>query len=149
MSSYSQNIRTVLEILKDEVDGNVSAALEKMSSDYTQTWMNKTEDGTLFPHSTLTIGESMEAIYRIKGREYHIYNITESDNTVMVECVEQYPDEKSGKLYRTPEILVIEFKDGKIFRGRHYCDPRLSYEDLTDEALKGAYKGAEPILVIR
>lgn len=145
----SQNIKTVLAILQNEVEGNVSQALEKMTADYSQTWMYEAKENKLFPSTTLTANEPMEEIYHIKGREYHIYNITESENTVMVECVEQYPDEKTGKLYRTPEVLIIEFKDGKICRGRHYCDPRVSYLELTDETLTEAYKGAVPILIIK
>lgn len=149
MNNNSQNIRTVLAILQDEVDGKVSDALGKMTSDYSQTWMYQVKDGTLFPDDTSTSDESMEEIYHIKGREYYIYNITESENTVMVECVEQYPDEKTGQLYRTPEVLIIEFRDGKICRGRHYADPRLSYVTLTDEMINIAYKGQEPIVIIR
>lgn len=139
----------VLDILKDEVSGNVSGAMEKMMADYSQTWMYQTKDGALFPSDTSIADGSMEDIYHIKGREYHIYNITESENTVMVECVEQYPDETTGQLYRTPEVLIIEFKDGKICRGRHYCDPRLSHLTLTDETINAAYKGQNPILVIK
>jgi hypothetical protein len=146
---YSDHIKTVIEILQNEIDGKVSEALGKMTPGYSQTWMYQVKDGTFFPDDTSATEESMGEIYHIKGREYHIYNITESENTVMVECVEQYPDEQTGKLCRTPEILVIEFKDGKIFRGRHYCDPRLSYMDLTDEMLAEAYKGAKPILVLK
>lgn len=142
-------MQAVLTILKNEVDGDVSGAKSKMSSDYTQTWMYQAKDGTLFPSYVSSTNGSMEEIYHIKGREYHIYNITESENTVMVECVEQYPDEKTGKLYRTPEVLLIEFKDGKICRGRHYCDPKISYLALTDEIIDTAYKGLKPILIIK
>jgi ketosteroid isomerase-like protein len=149
MISDSPNIKTSLQILKDEVDGNVPDAMSKMLSGYSQTWMYQTRNGELFPSDESTGEESMEEIYHIKGREYHIYNITESENTVMIECVEQYPDEKTGQLYRTPQVLIIEFTDGKISRGRHYCDPRLSYLTLTDEVLNKAYRNAEPILVIK
>ncbi len=149
MKTHSANIQTVLTILKDEVDGNIPNALSKMSADYTQTWMYQKQDGTLFPSETSITDDSMQEIYTIKGREYHIYNITESENTVMVECIEQYPDETTGQLYRTPQVLIVEFKNGKINRGRHYCDPRLSYLELTDGAIASAYKNIEPILVIK
>lgn len=151
MKNNSQNIQTVLTILQNEVDGNVSDALGKMTTDYSQTWVYQAKDGSLFPSDTSSAPteDSIEGIYHIKGREYHIYNITESENTVMVECVEQYPDEKTGQLYRTPEVLIIEFKEGKICRGRHYCDPRLSYLTLTDEMIHAAYKGKQPILIIK
>ena len=139
----------VLKILQDEVDGNTKSALSVMGEKYSQTWMYQVKDGTVFPSDNSTSEDSMEEIYRIKGREYHIYNLTESENTVMVECVEQYPDEKTGQLYRTPQVLIIEFKDEKIIRGRHYGDPRLSYMNLTDDMLRTAYRDEKPILIIK
>ena len=35
----SKDIKTVLDILQDEVDGDVSAALKKITKDHTTTWM--------------------------------------------------------------------------------------------------------------
>ena len=57
----------------------------------------------------------------------------------MVELVESYPDPDSKKMYRTPLVLVLEFKDGKIHRGRHYCDPQLSYLYLSAKQIKEIY----------
>ncbi len=47
----------------------------------------------------------------------------------MAEMIESYPDPKTKKVYKTPMVIVWEFKNGKIFKGRHYCDPQVSYID--------------------
>jgi len=57
----------------------------------------------------------------------------------MIELVETYPDPGGANVYRTPLVLVIELHEGKIVRGRHYCDPRLSYMQLTDQQVNATY----------
>ncbi len=135
----SKNIQTVLEILEDERSGRVKQALEKMSSDYSMTWVYQSVAGDLFPRSESNSVDELEDIYQIKGREYDIKNITEGDEIVMVELVESYPDTETGKVYRTPLVLVLEMQNGKIVRGRHYCDPRVSYLYLTEEEVDKAF----------
>ncbi len=144
----SKNIEVVLEILKNEVDGDWSAALEKMSPEYSMTWMykGKTE---LFPQSKKDIeAELKEDIYPIKRRKYEIKNIAEGENVVMVELIESYPDPKSPKLYQTPLVLVLEIKEGMIRTGRHYCDPKLSHEELSEKTIADAYKDTSTKMVI-
>ena len=130
----SKNIQTVLIILKNEVDGDVKAALKKMTEDYAMTWMYK-RDGELFPSTGKNIEKDMEEVYSIKGRRYDIRNIAEGEDLVIVEMIESYLDSKTEKVYRTPQVLVLEMKDGKIKRGRHYCDPDISFLDLTEEQI--------------
>lgn len=79
-------------------------------------------------------------LYKIKGRQYDIKNIAEGDNVVMVEMVESYPNPKTKKVYRTPLIIVLEMKNGKIRTGRHYCDPDVSYLNLNKTQIAKAYK---------
>src|SRR3989339_2065472 len=135
----SKNTEIVLEILKNEVDGDVAAALQKMSSDYSMTWMykGKTE---LFPQSTPNPEQEMKEIYPIEGRRYEIKNIAEGERVVMVELIESYPNPETGFLHQTPLVLVLEMGNGKIKTGRHYCDPQISYETLTPRILDKAYK---------
>lgn len=139
MNNISKNIKVVLEILEDERSGRVTEALTKMTSDYSMTWVYQTQKGELFPRSENITEKDLDNVYQIKGREYDIKNITENDTVVMVELVESYPDEKTGKVYRTPLVLVLEMEDGKIKRGRHYCDPTISYLYLTKEEIDGIY----------
>lgn len=145
----SKNVETVLEILKDEVNGNVSAALTKMAKDYTMTWVDLGTSGKLlFPHTQKDVRKDMEQAYPIKGREYDIRNIAEGKNVVMVELIESYPDPKTKKQYRTPLVLVLEMQNGKIRTGRHYLDPRISYKHLSRAQIEKAYKNSKGSLRI-
>jgi hypothetical protein len=66
----------------------------------------------------------------------------------MVEMVESYPDPKTKKVYRTPLVIVLEMKNGKIRTGRHYLDPRLSFKYLTKRQVKKAYKNSKGSLAV-
>ena len=143
----SKNLDTVLAILKNEVDGNVSCALEKMASDYSMTWMYRGKD-LLFPTSRPNVKENLEEIYPIRGRKYRIKNTAEGENVVMVELIESYSDPKTGQFHQTPLVLVLEMEDGKIKKGRHYCDPKLSYEDLNEQQLQEGYRNTPDKFVI-
>jgi ketosteroid isomerase-like protein len=140
--SNSQNIQTILQVLQDEIDGDVRAALEKITDDYSMTWVYRKNEDLRFPSTTRDLEAELRDVYHIKGREYDIRNITEGEDVVMIEMIESYPDPDTGRVYRTPQVLVLEMERGKIKKGRHYCDPRLSYEELSleeieAEALKG------------
>lgn len=141
LKSRSKNIQTVLNVLQDEMRGDVKAALQKLTDDYTMTWVYKApKTGEFFPRTTKTPAEELDEVYQIKDKKYDIKNVAEGENVVFVEMIESYPDPKTGKIYRTPLILVLEMKDGKIKTGRHYCDPNLSYENLSDDDLKKVFK---------
>jgi|SRR3989344_5341994 len=135
----SKNIKTTLEILKDEMRGNIGAALKKITKDYSMIWVYK-KNGRLFPRTGKNIKKELEEAYSIKGRKYDIKNITEGDNVVMIEMVESYPDPKTKKVYRTPLVIVLEMRNGKIRKGRHYCDPDLSYLHLTKKQIQKVYR---------
>jgi len=136
----SGNIRIVLDILKDEIRGDVKSALKKLDPKYTMTWIYKSKKGILFPQTKKSLEEELKEAYPIKGRKYDIKNITESKNVVMVEMVESYPDPQTKKVYRTPIVIVLEMKKGKIRKGRHYCDPQLCYLYLTKKEVNKAFK---------
>lgn len=145
---YSKQIQTVLEILKNEAAGNVQSALEKMTDDYQMTWVYEGRNGDLFPHTEANIKKELDDVYHIKGREYDIRNIAENDNVVMIEVIESYPDPKTGQVYRTPQTIVLEFENGKIRTGRHYCDPRLSFKKLTKERVNDMYRDTKTKTII-
>jgi ketosteroid isomerase-like protein len=141
MKKISKNIKTVLDILEDEVRGDVKSALKKMTADYSMTWVDAGIDGKqLFPSTGKNIRKEMEEVYHIKGRKYDIKNIAEGKDMVMVELVESYPNPKTKKVYRTPLVLVLEMKNGKIKTGRHYLDPRLSGKHLTKKQIAKIFK---------
>lgn len=145
--AYSANIQLVLDILKNEIDGDINGALEKMCDDYSMTWVYQGKD-TLFPATGENVKKKMTEAYPIKGREYNIRNITENEDVVMIEVIESYPDEETGKVYRTPQVIVLELVNGKIRTGRHYTDPRLSYMELTKEAIDTALRDTTTKLII-
>lgn len=136
----SKNIKTALEILNDEIRGDVKSAFKKITSDYTMTWMYKDKKGKLFPRTGKDIKKEMQEVYVIKGRRYDIKNIAEGKDIVMIEMIESYPDPKTKKVYRTPLVIILEMKKGKIKRGRHYCDPDLSYLYLSKKQIEKGYK---------
>lgn len=134
------NIQTVLEILEDEKRGDTRSALTKMHPGYSMTWMYRNSKGLLFPRDYAKSENDLDDVYAIKDRQYDIRNICAKDNVVMIEVVESYPDPETGKTYRTPEVIVLEFKEGKIWKGRHYCDPAISNLGLDRERVDEAYK---------
>src|SRR3989344_173235 len=144
---YSKNVQMVLEVLKDEIRGDVEAAFKKLTPDYTMTWVYGGKRSELFP-ATKRIKEDLKEVYPIKGRQYDIKNIAEGDNLVMVELVESYPDPDTKKGYRTPLVLVLEMKNGKIWTGRHYLDPTIARKHLTKKQIGRAYKNSRGSLLI-
>lgn len=145
--NHSENIKLVLDILKDEINGDTQSALNKMSRNYTMTWVYKKGE-VLFPQSKPDFSDGMKEIYHIKNRKYEIKNIAEGENLVMVELVEIYPDPKTAEVYRTPLVIVLELTGGKIARGRHYCDPDISWMNLSAEEVEKAYQESPTKIVL-
>lgn len=84
MKNHSKNIQTVLDILRDEVRGDISSAREKMTDDYSMTWVYQKKNGELFPCSHVTEDSDLEDVYPIEGRKYEIFNLAEAGNTVLL-----------------------------------------------------------------
>ena len=140
---YSKQINEVLAVLQNEVRGNTHSALLKLTDDYSMTWVYKKRDGSLFPSTQKNIESELNEAYVIRGREYEIKNIAEGEAVVMIELIESYPDPETGMIYRTPLVLVLEMTGEKIRTGRHYCDPNLSYENLSETEINSAYKNSQ------
>ncbi len=136
----SKNVQLVMEILNDEVIGNTTSALKKLHNDYTMTWVYKNNKGKLFPSFKKPTRTNMKDAYAIKDRHYDIKNIAEGKNIVMIELVESYSNPDTHKKYRTPLVLILHLKNGKIITGRHYCDPNISYLHLSKKQIDKAFK---------
>jgi ketosteroid isomerase-like protein len=139
-----QNLAISLSLLRDEITGNVANAMTKLSPRYSMTWVYRSpKTGVLFPRSRRTsrtqFVRSLKHVYKFKGRHYDIRNVACTRNVVMIEMVESYPDPNNTKRYRTPLVLVLEFEKGKVKRGRHYCDPRLSRMHLSQRTIEKAF----------
>jgi ketosteroid isomerase-like protein len=145
--TYSLNIQAAIDILQDEANGDVASALAKMAKDYRMTWMYKAKD-ELFPKTGDDVHSELNDVYPIQGRQYDIRNITEGEGVVMIEMIESYPDPETGKVYRTPQVIVLEFKDGLIRTGRHYTDPDLSYMQLPAEQIDSALRDTKAKIFI-
>jgi hypothetical protein len=136
-----KKIKTALDILDDEITGDIKSALEKMDKDYSMTWVYKTKKGKLFPFITSkNIEKELGEAYVFPKRKYDIKNICSSENCVMIEIIESYYDPEDKKTYRTPQVIVLEYKGDKIKTGRHYCDPQISYLYLSEKKLNKIYK---------
>lgn len=139
----SARVRIVLAVLNDEVKGDVKAALKRLTSDYSMTWVYMDKRKHLFPRvgPGIQIREMREA-YDMRDRHYDIKNIAEGRGVVMVELVESYVragKNKRNQVFRTPLVLVLEMKGNKIKTGRHYCDPSLSYMSLSERRVSKAF----------
>src|SRR5690606_20786265 len=83
------NIETIRQILQDEINGDIQSALQKMTDDYSMTWVYKRKDGTLFPVVTAEqVRAAMKEVYTIQGRRYDIRHIIANADVVMAELVE-------------------------------------------------------------
>ena len=142
MLNSNELVKLVLTSFELERNGDVEKAKSLLHQDFKVTEMSEWYDGTIFKSLTgREVKELMKKAFAFKGREFDFKNVVsnEKDQTVLVEFVESYPDPKSGKVYRTPQVAVCEVKDGKIFRTRHYNDPRLSYKYLSEEDVNIAF----------
>lgn len=118
-----KNIETIIELLQCEMEGDVFGALAKMDYDYTMTWMyGDFRTVSIKDKKTIAL---MEKAYAIKGRHYEIHNMIAKDDLVFAEITESYPIKpKSKKRYSTRICFVWEFRQGKVWKGRHYCDSK-------------------------
>ena len=86
--------------------------------------------------------KQIQLAFPIKGRQFVFHTVIadEDSQKVIIEFTESYPDPKSKKVYRTPQIAVCEIKDGKIYRTRHYMDPRISHKNISSEDLEDCFR---------
>ena len=132
----------VLDSFIAEKNNDINEGRECITEDFTVTEMTLGKDGNHFPSLT---GEELDNLmnlaFKIEGREYEFKSIVadEKTQTVIVEFIESYPEPKTGQIYRTPQISVCKIKSGKIFRTRHYMDPRLSFENIDEETMNEVF----------
>jgi len=135
-------INFVLDSFAAEKDGDFEKGLSLIDDDFKVTEMFLINDEPFASISGEDIKESIKKVYKIEGREYIFKNIAadEEKGVVFVEFVESYPDPKTGQVYRTPQVAVVSVKDGRLYRTRHYTDPRLSFEKLSEEDVDKAFE---------
>ena len=134
-------IEIVLASFEAEKNGDAQKGKQLIDDDFTVTEMCEWYDGTVFRRlAGEEMKKLMEHAYTYKGREYQFVQIAANDETqtVFVEFVETYPDPKTGQIYRTPQVAVCQLRDNKLYRTRHYMDPRLSLKKLSEDQIKQA-----------
>lgn len=141
MSKEEKNIKVALKLLDDERLGRVAEALEKLHDQYSMTWVYQSNSGEFFPRHDGKQKDDFDEIYEIQDRQYDIKNVSATGDVVFLELVESYPEAgETGRRYNTPEVIVLEFKDGKVRKGRHYCDPKVSYACLSNEQVSQIFQ---------
>lgn len=135
-------INLVLESFAAEKEGDSRKGLSLIDDDFKVTEMFLIKDKPFISISGEEIRESIKNVYKIEGREYVFKNVVadEEKEIVFVEFVESYPDSETGEVYRTPQVAVIEVKNGKLHRTRHYTDPHLSSKYLSEEEVDKAFE---------
>lgn len=52
-----------MDILEDEINGDVKSALNKLTDDYSMTWVYKDKNGKLFPKTGKNIKKELKKVY--------------------------------------------------------------------------------------
>jgi len=131
----------MLASFEAEKEGDVAKNAELLHEDFKVVDMVIAQDGSIFPTLEASkLKEQIDTAFKIEGREFTFKTVVadESTQTVVVEFIESYPDPETSQLYRTPQVAICQIKDGKIYRTRHYMDPRLSYENLSQSQIEKA-----------
>ena len=133
----------VLNSFSAEKNNDIVGNSKLLHDDFAVTDMMIGVNNDQFPRlSGQKLHDLINKAFKIKGREFIFKNVVTDENKqlVIVEFIESFPDPKTGNVYRTPQIAVCEVKDGKIYRTRHYMDPRLSFEFLSVEEVEKAFE---------
>jgi len=136
-------IDQTLASFKAEREHDVVANAKILHPQFKVTDMLLTEDNTVFPELTgKNLQQLIKTAFKIKNRDYQFKTIVADvkTQTVVVEFVESYPDPSSGKVFRTPQVAICSFKDGRLYRTRHYMDPRLPYKYLNSSIINKAFE---------
>lgn len=141
MLSKKQLIDLTIASFNAERLNDVASNLKIIDKNFKVVDMVMTPSGCLPSISGDELKKYMKIAFQVKGREFIFKTVIadEESQTVVVEFVESYPDQKTQKTFRTPQVAICKFKGGKLYRTRHYMDPRLSYEYLTLEEIETAF----------
>lgn len=141
--SKNELIKLVIASFRAEKEHKIAKNRTYLHDEFAVTDMVISSSGKIFPRLQ---GQRLETLinkaFLIQGREFLFPTIIadEQTQTVIVEFIESYPDLKTKKVYRTPQVAICKIRDGKIYRTRHYMDPRLSYEHLEQSVIDEAIK---------
>ncbi|HET8991471.1 MAG TPA: hypothetical protein VFN31_00365 [Candidatus Saccharimonadales bacterium] len=135
-----QLIDHTLASFSAEQDQDIKSNSELLHDSFSMTDMVLRGNEHLPKLSGSELNQAIKEAFTIKGRQYEFINIIadEEIQTVMVEFIESYPDPETNEIYCTPQIAVCIYKDGKIYKTRHYMDPRISRKHIPIEDIRKA-----------
>lgn len=143
MLGEQELVNLVLSSFSAEQRNDVEGNLRFLTDDYKYTDLVLENDGSYFPSKQgHEMRKLMKQAFKIGNREFEFKSTAANvdTQTVFIEFVESYPDPGTGKVYRTPQVAICKIKNGKIQRTRHYMDPRLSKEYLSEEDIGKAFE---------
>lgn len=132
MLTKDQLIKITLATFEAECNHKVTDNLKVMDKEFAVTDMIMTAKGNFPRLKGKKLRNCMQEAFKIKARHFVFHTVLAdtTTQTVIVEFTESYPDPKTKKIFRTPQVAICQFKNGKLYRTRHYMDPRLSFEYL-------------------
>lgn len=139
-----QLIDIVIASMNAEKDGDIAKGLALLHKDFQLIDIWQSASGVLMPRLTATQAQQVvKDVFPIQNRQYHNVKFVadEQAQTVAFEFIETYPDPETSTVYCTPQVGICQIKDGKIWRTRHYCDPRLSAMNLNPEEVSELLNG--------
>lgn len=140
MLTKKQLINLTVASFDAERMNDFAGNLDIIDTNFTVVDMMIAPSGRFSRLSGMDLRDYMKKAFQIRDREFIFKTIVAdvSSQTVVVEFIESYPDKKTNKTFRTPQVAICKFKNSKLYRTRHYMDPRLSYEYLDIEEIESA-----------
>ena len=134
-------INYTLATFRAEQDGDLQSNLDILDHDFAMSDMVMGRDAPFLRYEGEEMRELMKEAFVIKGREYVFETVVadQAQQKVIVEFIESYPSPITGEVYVTPQIAICVFKNGKLWRTRHYMDPSLSRAGLTVDVIKAQF----------
>lgn len=132
-------IKMTLSSFDAERAGDIDRNLEIIDKDFVMTDIVVGPNDTPFiVHAGKDMESLMQLAFQTKGRQYFFNTVIADENTqtVIVEFIESYPNPSNRQVYVTPQVAICVYKEGKLYRTRHYMDPRLSNMRLDIEEVK-------------
>jgi len=128
-------IRIVTTSFEAEKTGDIKAGKSLIRGDFKKISMVVSGDKIFPALSGETIDAELEHAYKVKGRQFYIWNIAVNvrTQTVFVELAEIEPRENNVVW---PYVLVCQIKDGKIWRSRHYGDPEILKKNISIDQVR-------------
>lgn len=136
-----QLVDATLSSFNSEKEQDIESNKKLLHSEFAMADMILDKDDHPFPRvSGTSLHKLINQAFQINDREYIFKTIVadESIQTVFVEFVESYQNKSVGKIHTSPQVTICQFKNGKLYRTRHYMDPRVPHEYIALDTINAA-----------